>query len=172
MALKTKSWTAAAASRLLPGDRFTIANVYSVHPQTRQSTGALQQFVVLAPFSSDGSGNGSVTVVPAITPTGQYQNVDSAPADGALLTIDGAAGTVSPQGLLLHKNAFAFVSVPLSNPEEKGVEMVHEETDPETGISLSFIRAFDSVRRVHVNRFDILYDFAPLYREMAACIEG
>lgn len=172
MMLYTRAWTAAAASRLNQGDRFTIAGVYSVHPQTRQSTSYLQQFVVLAPFSSDGTGKGQVSIAPAITPAGQYQNVTAAPVDGAAITVDGAAGTVSPQALLLHKNAFAFVSVPLANPDEKGVEMVAEETDPETGLSLSFIRAFDAVRRVHVNRFDCLYDFAPLYREMACCLEG
>jgi P22 coat protein - gene protein 5 len=172
MSLVTDGWTQAAAARVNAGDRFTIAGVYSVHPQTRQSTGYLQQFVILADASSDAQGNLTMQIAPAITPSGQYQNVTAAAADDAALTMDGTAGYVSPQGLLLHKNAFAFVSVPLANPEEKGVEMVAEETDPETGLSLSFIRAFDSVRRVHVNRFDCLYDFAPLYREMACCIEG
>jgi hypothetical protein len=172
MTLKTKGWPAAAAARLNVGDRFTIANVFSVHPQTRQSTGALQGFVVLSAFSSDGTGKGGVLVAPAITPSGQYQNTDSAPGDGAGITVEGAANQTSPQGLLLHKNSFAFVCVPLANPDEKGVEMVSEQTDPETGISLSFIRAFDPVRRVHVNRFDMLYDMAPMYREMACAING
>ena len=36
----------AAGLTLVPGDVFTIAGVYAVNPQTRESTGALQQFVV------------------------------------------------------------------------------------------------------------------------------
>jgi hypothetical protein len=171
MSLVTKGWTGSAASRLVVGDRFTLASVYSVHPQTRQSTGDLQQFVVTAAFSSDGSGNGSVSIFPAITPSGQYQNVTASPADSAAITVFGAASTASPQGLLLHKNAFAFVSVPLSDPKSgKGVEEAYQEMDPETGITLSFIRFFDGVNRVHGNRFDCLTGFAKLYPEMACVI--
>lgn len=173
MTLKTRGWTASAASRLLAGDRFTIANVNAVHPQTRQSTGSLQQFVVLANASSDGSGNiAALSIAPAITPTGVAQNVDAAPVDGAVITVDGAANTVSPQGILMHKNAYAFVSVPLSNPEPGMGALVASETDPETGLSTSFIRAFDPVRRVEVTRFDCLFDYAVMYREMASCIES
>jgi hypothetical protein len=172
IALSTKGWTSAAAARLKQGDNFTIANVYSVHPQTRVSTGDLQQFVVLLDFSSDGSGNGSVTVAPAITPSGQYQNVDAGAIDGAAITVLGAATVQSPTGLLLHRDAFAFLSVPMENPEPSGVEMVSQETDPETGATLAFIRAFDPVRRVHVNRFDMLYGFGVLYRELACRVQS
>ncbi len=176
MTLPTKGWTSAAATRLKAGDIFTIGSdaagtaVHSSHPQTRVSTGDLQQFVVLADFSSDSSGNGSPLIFPAITPTGQYQNVDTAPADGAAINVLGAANVQTPQGLLLHKNAFAFLSVPLENPDPKGVEEVATETDPDTGLTLSFIRAFDSRSRLHINRFDTLYGFGRLYAEMACRI--
>jgi hypothetical protein len=172
IALSTKGWTAAAASRLLVGDRFTIANVFSVHPQTRQSTGDLLQFVVKIAFSSDGSGNGAVTVAPGITPSGQYQNVTAAPINGAAITVFGAAGTVSPQALLMHKNAFAFVSVPLENPGPNGVEMATTQTDPETGISISLVRFFDGVNRISGTRFDMLTGFGILYPEMSCVIAG
>jgi hypothetical protein len=170
--LNMKGWTASAAKRLNQGDTFTIANVYSVHPQTRKSTGDLQQFVMVSDMSSDGSGNSTASIYPAITPSGQFQNVDSAPVDSAAITVlSGAgAGTSSPQGLLLHKNAFAFVSVPMENPEEKGVEMVSEERDPKTGIVLNFVRAFDIDQRRHINRFDVLYGFGTLYRELSCRI--
>ena len=172
MILSTRGWTAAAAARLNQGDRFTVANVYSVHPQTRQSTGDLQQFVVLAAFSSDGTGKGGVSVAPALTASGQYQNVTAIPIDGAAITMDGAANAVSPQALLLHKNAFAFVCVKLNNPEPGMGALVTEANDPETGLNISVIRAFDGVYRKEINRLDVLYDFAPLYREMACCVEG
>lgn len=172
MTLVTKGWSN-STNVLGVGDRFTVAGIFSVHPQTRQSTGDLQQFVVLASATSDGSGNCSVLVAPGITPSGQYQNVTASPADGTAITVLGAASTASPQALLLHKNAYAFVSVPLDDPKSgKGVEEAYQEMDPETGITLSFVRFFDGVNRVHGNRFDILTGFATLYREMACVICG
>lgn len=154
------------------GDRFTIAGVYSVHPQTRQSTGDLQMFVVLAPFAPGGA-TGSVLVSPGITPTGQYQNVTVSPNDGTAITMFGTASTVSPQALLMHKNAYAFVSIPLEDPKAgKGVEDAYQETDPETGLVLSFVRFFDGVNRIHGNRFDMLDGFGVLYRELACVIAG
>lgn len=171
--LVTKGWTASAASRLVVGDRFTIAGVYSVHPQTRQSTGTLQDFVVTVAFSSDGSGNGTVTMAPAITPTGQYQNVTASPADSAAITVFGAAGTVSPQALLMHKNAFCFVSVPLATPKSgEGVMKSSVQTDSETGITLAMVQFFDGLNRVEGTRFDMLSGFARLYPEMSCIIAG
>jgi hypothetical protein len=133
-------------------------------------------FVVLADSSSLSDGTSATLIAPAITPSGQYQNVffTSAAVDGALLTVDSGAGagTVTPQALLMHKNAFAFVSVPLNNPEPGMGALVTEVTDPETKISISMVRAFDGVYRKEINRFDVLYDFAKLYGEMACAIEG
>jgi hypothetical protein len=172
MTLKTRGWTAAAAPRLKVGDRFTLDSVYSVHPQTRQSTGDLQQFVVLADFSSDGSGNGSVSIAPAITPSGQYQNVTVSPADGAALTLVGAASTNSTQGILMHENAYAFVSVPLDNPDAKlGVDAKNIR-DEQTGMNVSVMRGYDISRRGNIFRADSLYGFAWLFREMACIIEA
>jgi hypothetical protein len=176
MTLNIKSWNNAAAPRLNAGDRFTIAGHYASHPQTHQSTGRLLSFVVLADSSSLSDGTSATLIAPAITPSGQYQNVffTSAAVDGALLTVDSGAGagTVTPQALLMHKNAFAFVSVPLNNPEPGMGALVTEVTDPETKISISMVRAFDGVYRKEINRFDVLYDFAKLYGEMACAIEG
>lgn len=173
MNLVTKGWTASQASILGPGDRFTIAGIYSVHPQTRQSTGDLQQFVVLANAASDGSGFSTITVAPGITPSGQYQNVTATPNDGIAITVLGAAGTASPQALLMHKDAYAFVSIPLEDPKSgKGVEDAYQETDTETGLVLSFVRFFDGTNRVHGNRFDMLDGFGVLYRELACVVAG
>ncbi len=170
MTLLTDAWTASTGA-VAQGDRFTIAGVYSVHPQTRQSTGYLQQFVVLAPATADGSTNMSILVAPGITPSGQYQNVTAAAADDAAITMFGAASTASPQALLLHENAHAFVSLPLDVPKSgEGVEKSELETDDETGIVLSFVRFFDGTKFVHGNRFDCLTGYGPLYREMGCVI--
>ena len=169
--LVTKGWTAAAASRLVVGDRFTISNVFSVHPQTRASTNDLQMFVVKTAFSSDGAGNGTITMFPAITPSGQYQNVTVSPLDSAAITVFGAAGTSSTQGLLMHRNSFAFVSVPLATPESgKGVMASAMHKDDDTGITLAMVQFFDGVNRVEGTRFDTLTGFGPLYPEMACVI--
>ena len=42
------------SATVVVGDVFTIANVYAVNPQTRQSTGSLQQFVVTAANTASG----------------------------------------------------------------------------------------------------------------------
>ena len=173
MTLGTRGWTASANSRLVVGDRFTIANVYTVHPQTRQSTGSLALFQVRQAFSSLAGGQGGVLIAPAITPSGQSQNVTAAPIDGAAITVFGAPGTVSPQALLMHRNAFAFVSVPLSTPASgEGVMYSAMHTDPDTGISLALVQFFDGVNRIVGTRFDTLTGFGSLYPEMSCVLAG
>ncbi len=168
MTLVTDGW-GSGVSALNKGDKFTIAGTYAVHPQTKVSTGDLKQFTVVTTIN-DTSGAMSPVIYPAITPFGHYQNVSQAAADNSAIVVAGTTGVVSEQGIVMHKNAYAFVSVPLANPKPSGVEMVHEETDPETGVSLSFIRYFDGDARVHKNRFDCLFGFGPLYREMACIV--
>jgi hypothetical protein len=107
----------------------------------------------------------------------QQQNITKLPQINDSVTFFGGtagqyASKSSTQGLLLHPDAFAFMSVPLENPEASGVEMVAQETDPDTGLSLSFIRYFDGDARVHKNRFDVLYGFGRLYSELACRISG
>jgi coat protein Gp5 len=169
MSLITDGWTA-TTSVLNEGDRFSIAGVNSVDPETRQDTGSLQQFVVRAQVTADGSGNKTITIYPQITPSGQYQNVTAAPANDAAITMIGTASEVTTQGLLLHKNAFTFVSVPLDVDAAGAV--VSQETDDETGLSLTFTRQLNSDNLSTRNRFDCLYGFAPLYRELACAIQA
>jgi hypothetical protein len=106
--LVTNGWTAAAAARLNLGDVFTLAGVYSVNPQNRQSTGQLQVFVATSAVSSDVSGNATIPISPSITPTGVFQNVTAAPAAGAALTVIGAAGVTTPQNIAYHRDAFTL----------------------------------------------------------------
>ena len=175
MTLATKGWSGTANS-VNTGDKFTIDGVYAVHPQTRMSTGSLKQFVVVAPATSNTTM--TITIFPAITPTGQYQNVTAAALTnaaiyfgaGASSTAAASSGKVGPMALVMHKNAFAFVSVPLANPSPNVVEVVTSERDPETGLVLAFIRAFDPVKRVWVNRFDTLIGLNKLYAAELSCV--
>jgi hypothetical protein len=116
--LITDGWTAAAASRWLRGDTFTIANVFKVNPKTKVSTGVLQTFVVLADVSSDGSGNLTASISPPIITSGPHQTVNAAPADNAAITttIGGTANSIYRQNLAYHKTAMALAFVPLVLP--------------------------------------------------------
>lgn len=168
--LATKGWTAAAASRLVVGDVFTVAGVFAVNPQNRQSTGQLQQFVVTAAFSSDGSGNGSVSISPSIVTSGATQTVTASPADGAVITVVGAAGTVSPQHLAFHKNAFTFACADLLLP--KGVDMAARVADDKLGMSIRMVRAYDINNDKFPCRLDILYGWKTIRPELACRIQG
>jgi hypothetical protein len=168
--LVTDGWTAAAANRVKAGDVFTIAAVYKVNPITKQSTGELQQFVVTADAASDGSGNATLSISPAIYSSGSLQNVDALPADNAALTFLPAASTVTVNNLLMHKQAFALAFVPLEKPE--GVHFSAVETDPETGISLRIVRDYDISTDKFKCRMDVLYGWKELRPEWAARILG
>jgi len=167
-----------ASATIKRGDHLTIAGVYAVHPQYKTSTGELMQFKVLADVTADGSGNATLSIFPAITPTGQYQNVDAAPADNAVVlfnenaasNVDAYTSTVSRCGLLLHKNAFAFVSVPLEGPEAGMGAKVVQETDPSTGVKLRFSQAWDAINSREVTRLDTLFGFGSLYKELSCVI--
>lgn len=157
-----------------PGDVISIANVNDVNPMTRRALSLTnKQFVVTAPFVGVGGGNAAdvLQISPAINgPGSQYQNVDALPANNA--TITAFPGTTSPSGksgvqsLLLHPLAFAIVGVPLEVP--KAVEVGVQERDPETGIAIRFVRQFDAVRSVMVNRWDCLIGFGQLYADNCA----
>jgi len=155
--LITDGWTAAAAARLNQGDTFTIAGVYSVNPETKASTGVLQSFLVTANTSSDGSGNATVVISPAIIAGGAYQNVTARPADNAALTItSGTASTTYTQNLVWHKDAFTFVSPKQELPG--GMDMAYQASmADEGGVSLRFVRGFDITNNRFVSRFDILW---------------
>jgi hypothetical protein len=157
------------------GDVFNIAAVNEVNPGTQFSTGTLKQFVVAAPVVGAASA-ATVTLVAATTagvfigPGSPYQNVDALPQAGAALTLFPGTGTpngkVGFNSLALTKNAFALVGVKLANP--KAAEMSSFARDPETGISVSFLRMFDPVQRKWINRFDVLLGFGNLYNDHAA----
>lgn len=163
--LITNNWTAAIATRLNIGDIFTIANVNAVNPQSRQVTGALQQFVVTAPGVTDGSGNMTIQIQPPIIPSGAFQTTDSAPAAGAAITVLGAASTISPQGLAFHRDWITLACADLPLPG--GVDMAARVADRQLGMSMRLIRAYNIATDQFPCRLDILYGWAPLRPEIA-----
>jgi hypothetical protein len=168
--LSSKGWTAAAASRLKAGDVFTIDNVRAVNRQSKVSTGALMQFVVTADFSSDGSGNGGIAISPAIVTSGPTQNVDLAPVNNANINVMGAASTGTAANLAFHKDAFCLGMADLELPG--GVDMAAAASDPDAGLALRLVRAYDITNDRFPCRIDALYGWVALYPELACRIMG
>lgn len=161
--LVTNGWTASITGLLNVGDVFTVAGVYAVNPKSRQSTGALQNFVVTAAVNSDGSGNATIPIYPAITTSGAYQTVSASPANGAAITVKGTASASYAQNIGFVKDAFGLVTVPLELPE--GVDF--KARQEYKGISMAIIRAFDIQNYVFPCRVDILYGTTTYYPELA-----
>jgi hypothetical protein len=170
--LETDGWTAAAAQRLEQNDVFTIANVFSVNPVSKVSTGVLQQFRVTADISSTAGGAASITIEPAIYFSGAKQNVSAQPADNAALTIFGAAGagTAAANHAAWHKSAIALAFAPLPKPD--GVDMASTKTDKKLGISLRFVRWYDGDSDLWKARFDVKYGVKVLRPEWVCRVAG
>lgn len=163
--LVTNGWTAAAATRLNQGDVFTIAGVFAVNPQSRQSTGSLRNFVATSAAASDGSGNMTIQISPSIVTSGPFQTVTASPAASAPITVYGAANTVTPQGLAFHKDAFVIASADL--PLVEGVDKCQRVRSKQLGFSLRMIRAYDINTDRLPCRTDVLYGHQTLYPELA-----
>lgn len=169
--LVTDGWTAAAATRLKAGDTFTIANVFQVNLQSRESTGRLQSFVATSDAASDGSGNLTVSIYPALIASGQNQTVNSLPADNAAITVtSGTTGQASKMNLAFHPDAFTFASVDMALPE--GVWMADRIVSKASGISMRAVKAYDINTDQAPLRLDVLYGWATTRPELAVRIAG
>jgi len=154
---------------LKQGDVFTIASVYSVNPQTRQSTGSLQQFVVTADNSVTSGTTMTVAISPAIyTAANALATVDSFPASSAVITFLGSASTVYPQNLVYHKNAITLATADLLLPQ--GVDMASRQVH--NGISMRIVRQYDINNDRMPCRVDVLYGFSTIRPQMACRIWG
>lgn len=160
----------AASNTLLKGDIFTIAGVYAVNPQNRQSTGQLRQFVVTADATADGSGNMTASVFPAIVTSGKDQTVTAGAANNAAITVYGATGTSTVQNLAFHRDAFTFATADLELP--KGVWMAKRVTSKRLGISMRCVKAYDITNDRAPMRIDVLGGWKTLRRELATRISG
>jgi hypothetical protein len=167
--LITDGWTAAAAARVKAGDKFTIANVYAVNPQNRESTGDLQQFTVTADGSSDGTGALTLSIFPPLyAATVAQATVNALPADNAALTFVGTASTAYRQGIAFHRDAFTVACADLPLP--KGVDMAGRMADEQVGLSIRLIRQYDINNDKFPCRLDVLYGWAALRAELACVI--
>ena len=149
------------------GDVFTIADCYAVNPQTRLSTGSLQQFVVTAAVT--GSSTATLTVSPPIyTSASALATVDSFPQSGKTVTMLGSAATSYPQNLIYHRDAITFATADLLMP--RGVDMASRQVH--NGISLRIVRQYDINNDRMPCRIDVLYGYSVIRPQMAVRLWG
>ena len=157
-----------ATAGLKQGDVIQIDGVYAVNPQNRQAYGSnkLRNFVVTSNVTVATSGTTSVTVSPAVITAGQFQNV-SIPTTSATAAVTpfNKTGTVSPQNIVMHKNAFCLATADLELPD--GVHFAGRASDKELGLSLRVVRQYTINNDSIPTRVDVLYGWAPLYPELA-----
>jgi len=157
-----------ATAGLKQGDVIQIDGVYAVNPQNRQAYGSnkLRNFVVTTAVTVATSGTTNVTVSPAVITAGQFQNV-SIPTTSATAAVTpfNKTGTVSPQNIVMHKNAFCLATADLELPD--GVHFAGRASDKELGLSLRVIRQYTINNDSIPTRVDVLYGWAPLYPELA-----
>lgn len=150
------------------GDVFTIAGVFAVNPQTRESTGSLQQFVATADATAS-SGAYTVSVSPAIYTSSQaLATVDSFPQASAVVTFLGSASTQYPQNLVYHRDAISFATADLLMPQ--GVDMASRQVH--NGISMRIVRQYDINNDRLPCRIDVLYGFSVIRPQMAVRLWG
>ena len=149
------------------GDVFTIADCYAVNPQTRESTGSLQQFTVTA--VATGSSTTTVSVSPAIyTSANALATVDSFPVAGKTVTMLGSANSQYAQNLVYHRDAITFATADLLLPQ--GVDMASRQVH--NGISMRVVRQYDINNDRLPCRIDVLYGYSTIRPQMACRIWG
>ncbi len=153
---------ASGTGALNQGEIITIANLNSVHPETKVTTGLPQQFVVTEDY---GGGAGSLKISPAIVLGGAKQNVvTSSTSATAAIAISGTASTAYGQSLLYHKDAFTFATADLVMP--KGVDFAAREVYD--GISIRVVRQYDINNDAFPCRLDVMYGYKTLRAQLAA----
>jgi len=122
----------ANVANIKAGDVFTIANVNSVHMITKEDTGELQTFRVLA----SASGGTSLTVSPAIVASGPYQNVTIAAANSAAVTFVNNA--TKPANLFFTGDAIQLKYSRLHFPTDQGAKVMTATTANGAPLTMSY----------------------------------
>lgn len=154
------------ATTFKKGDVITFAGVNRVHPETKTSTGTLQQFVITADYAG---GAGNISISPEVVASGAKQNVSNAIADNSAVTkVAAGASELINGSMVYHKNAFTFATADLVMP--KGVDFAAREMMD--GISIRVVRQYDINNDKFPCRLDVLYGYKAIRPEMAARIHA
>ena len=161
---------ATSSTTIAAGDVITLSGVYEVHPESKQNTGRLQQFVVQSAVTLTTTATAyTVTVKPGLMygSGNAFQNTvlsGVANTDNLTVTRIGAASTAFGQDLFFHQDAFAFVTVDLEDMSPYGANCTRATSD---SVSMRFIQQYDASVDVVRARLDVLWGFAELLPELA-----
>lgn len=151
------------------GTVFTIDTVNQVHPQTKADLGKLQQFVVTADATANGSGITTLSISPAIytSASGGKQNVTAFPADGDTCNVKtGSASTGYVNNLAYHPSAFRLLTTKLFQPTSAEMSGVASQD----GITVNMFSYLNGDTRKLILRFDVLFAFSAIRPEWACRI--
>ncbi|HNT40038.1 MAG TPA: P22 phage major capsid protein family protein [Rubrivivax sp.] len=153
------------ANTFKKGDVITFAGCYRVHPETKDVTGDLMQFVVTEDYPG-GAGNVKISPAIVVSNAAGHQNVSASPtADGAVLKVGGASQVYKPS-LAFHKDAFTFATADLVMPE--GVDFASRQVYD--GISMRIVRQYSIATDTFPCRIDVLYGYKTLRESQAVRI--
>ena len=156
-------------STIKVGDCITMAGVNAVHHITKEDTGQLKTFRVIALVTGAGA-TGTIQISPPIisaegaTPAEkQYQNVTATPAAGAAITF---LNTVTaPANPFWHKDAIVLLPGRYSFPDNAGAAIIRGTTDQ--GIEVVMQKQYDIKTGVTNYRLDTLFGVTMSNPEMA-----
>ena len=145
----------------LIGDVVTFAGCFRVHPETKVSTGVLQQFVITA---NSGTSATTLAISPSIVTSGATQNVSASPTTtGAVVKVAAGASELMNTSMVYHKDAFTFATADLVMPE--GVDFSARQNMD--GLSMRIVRQYDISNDKFPCRLDILYGYKAIRPSMA-----
>lgn len=151
------------------GDAFTIAGCNNVHMITKQDTGQLKTFRVIAIVSGAG-GTGTIRISPPIiSGTGgtdaelQYKNcTDQANTGSAIVWLNTVANSVNP---FWYKGCIELLPGRYVDDSNSGAAFIRATTDNKIEVTLS--KQFDIKVRKYFFRCDVFFGVALLNPEMA-----
>lgn len=159
-----------AGGTIKAGMVFTSSTCFAFNLQTRQTTGKLQQFVVQADVTLDGSGVGNLSVLPEIIVSGNYQNVNSTgvgSGDSLVIVSGSTSGGVYSQNWLFADNAIALVTADLPLVSAPKISRMSEN-----GLSIRLLQVYDPNSDQEIFRLDILYGWAMMRPEWCCRVAG
>ena len=164
----TNGWTAASLS-LNVGDRVTFAGCYEINGQSRLVLpNVLKQFVITAPVV-DAAGAATLSIFPAIIPSGPYQNCSASPTNGGAVTVAGASGAQAQTAFALQQGAYTWAAIRLQDVSDFGANCT-VMTDEDTGISIRCTQQWDNRLAEVTYRMDFVWGIAQTYADYEACV--
>ena len=170
--------TVAANGTVVAGTKFTIPGVFAVNPVSKQSTGNLQEFTVVAD-ATIAANAGTLQVYPiindgSVASIAGFQTVD---VPGGLAALDNVALTIVnqdnsqaafPHNLAFHTNALALVTVPLELPDSATFKARADWR----GYSIRIVKDYDIDQDEEIIRLDMLYGVDAIYPELGVVAYG